>query len=166
MKNDAVEKYREFHRLEPNEVGAFDRDFVIPKAVRVMGAARAVYYRSRKVDPETLKRPRRPVNYVHQHEDGVMAYATIGGPLDLPDSDVVSVPGWLVEVDHLVLLGECLGLIFEDDQGEIEVGVDDPLPMLYTIPSGKALLVVEGKHRVVALVWGGDLGVEGRGIVG
>jgi len=40
------------------------------------------------------------------------------------------------------------------------------LPELYTIPAGTALLVVEDKRHVAAIIWGGALGVECRGIVG
>jgi hypothetical protein len=67
----------------------------------------------------------------------------------------------------LTLLGQCLGFAYYDPESdqEIEAKVTQPFPELYSIPSGKALLVIQSKRTVLALIWGGRLGVEARGIV-
>jgi hypothetical protein len=41
-----------------------------------------------------------------------------------------------------------------------------PLPDLCCTPDGKCLLVVQGKRKVLAMMWGGALGVFARGIDG
>jgi hypothetical protein len=76
------------------------------------------------------------------------------------------VPAFIRDADSLVLLGDCLGFTYENEYGEaIEASATNPLPELYTIPSGRALVVVQSKRTVLALLWGGKLGVEARGIV-
>lgn len=163
---DAVDKFREFNRFDPRWVGEFGVEMQIPASMRRLGDAKAVMYRSGKVDPETMRKPRRPQNYIHEHDAGVEACVVVGGGLDLPEHEVIEVPGWLLEVDSLVLLGDCLGFSFDAGDGEVEVIGDSPLPELYCTPCGKALVVVQDKTRLEALIWGGALGVEGRGIVG
>jgi hypothetical protein len=66
----------------------------------------------------------------------------------------------------LVRLGQCLGFEYESPSGAIEAVTEPPLPELYTITTGRALLVIQGKRRICALIWGGKLRVESRGIVG
>ncbi len=161
ISDEALAKYREFQRLEPRKVGQFAKSFAIPKQCERLGEAKTILYRSSKVDPETLRAPRRPVDYIHEHEGGVACYK--------PAKDgIVEVPDWLADEEGLVLLGECLGFEYtDDDTGElVEVGVKHPLPELYTIASGRALLVVQSKEKVLRMMWGGALGVEARGIVG
>lgn len=161
---EAVAKYKEFHRYDPKTVGEFPASFRIPERMHLAGPAVNVRYRSAKVDPETLRRPRRPVDYIHDHDAGVMCYVTcqerIGGV-------AVDVPRTFVEVDALTRLGYCLGFCFESPDGErCEAEGTAPLPDLYATPDGKCLLVIQGRKTVLAMMWGGALGVHGRGIDG
>lgn len=150
----AIDKYNEFHRYDPREV--VEIDLVIPRRVRELGAAKHVLYRSAKVDPDTLKKPKRPVDYIHEHDPGVTAYACDGrADCDVPDE--------FTEVGAVVVLGKCLGFALEDGT---EAEGTDPLPDLCCTPDGRCLLVVQGKKRVLAMMWGGDLGVFARGIDG
>jgi hypothetical protein len=71
----AVEKFKEFHRYDPRRLEELD-GLAIPTRVRKLGAAKYVLYRSGKVDPATLRKPKKPVDYIHEHDAGVMAYAT------------------------------------------------------------------------------------------
>lgn len=77
------------------------------------------------------------------------------------------VPKWIHGTKALTRLGECEGFDYEDFDGQLKKleGVD-PLPEWYAIPSGKALLVIQNKRDVLAIVWGGSLDVEWRGVVG
>ncbi len=87
---EAVDKYREFHRLEPKQIGAFPSSFTIPTHMYRAGKATWVTYESGKVIPDTLKKPRRPVSYIHEHDAGVITYvAVVGGPRRrrIPDVD-------------------------------------------------------------------------------
>ncbi len=154
----AVDKYREFWRVEPTAIGEFAADFKIPRRARKVGPAKWVTYRSGKTDPETLKKPRRPVDYIHHHDKGVTHYITTGAP----NCDV---PEFLANCQALTLLGQCLGYEFQENGVAREAQGVDPLPELYTTPNGQALIVIQDKREILAMIWGGDLGVEGRGIV-
>jgi hypothetical protein len=162
VSNSAVEMYRSFQGFEPRKIGAFSFGFYIPDHATLVGPALNVMYRSDKNDPSTGKPVKKPIDYIHDHEDGVSVYrcdrAAEGGQ--------VTVPSFIKSVDSLVLLGDCLGFTYEDENGDaIEASPTNPLPELYTIPSGRALLVVQSKAKVLALIFGGRLGVEARGIV-
>ena len=81
------------------------------------------------------------------------------------DASICSGGSQDIEVE-LVRLGLCLGFGFEDDDGEHEAQATSPLPELYCSTTGRTLLVVQSKRELVALIHGGALGVEARGIVG
>ena len=153
--------YEAFHRYKPRKIGAFNPSFVVPPHVFKQGKAIDVLYRSSKVDPETLKKPRKPVDYIHEHDPGVFTYLPEG------EGDRIETPSWIRDIDALVLLGKCLGFKFKDPDGKV-VGAEgrEPLPELYTTENGKALFVIQGKHQLIAIIWGGGLNVEPRGIVG
>ena len=158
----AVGLYEEFHRFPPKKIGAFAPGFKIPSRVVCAGRAVDVLYRSGKVDPSTLQKPSKPIDYIHEHDDGVHLYM----PRSRWVGREVATPAYVRDVQELVLLGQCLGFSFDDEVGEyVEGKVQRPYPELYAIPSGRALLVVQDKRVVEALVWGGRLGVEARGIV-
>lgn len=170
--SSATDLYEAFHRYPPKKVGEFAPGFRIPPRARKQGRAIDVLYRSTKVDPETLKQPRKPVDYIHEHDPGVITCLT-GSTYpkwraqDGGAGEFVEVPGFLREANALVLLGQCLGFKFEDPDGNaIEATGDAPLPELYTTTNGRALLVVQSKREIIALMWGGRLSVEPRGIVG
>ena len=158
----AIRKYIEFHQYEPKSLGSFTPSFYIPTEATYVGPASFVLYRSSKKDPVTLHKPGRPVDYIHKHEKGVKLYRCDRAA----DGTMRKVPRWIHETDALTLLGKCLGFGYFSGDYEVEAKGRRPLPELYAVPSGKALLVVEAKRRVVVLIWGGSLRVEPRGIVG
>lgn len=161
---EAVEKYTEFHRLDPRKIGSFPDSFVIPKVMYRAGKAKWITYRSGKVDPETLRRPSRPVDYIHEHDAGVVTY--VPKPLET-DAEGVEVPERFRKVPALARLGQWLGFCFEDADGEKrEARGTRPLPELYTVADGRCLLVIQSRRQVLAMVWGGGLGVFARGIDG
>jgi hypothetical protein len=156
---DAAELYKTFHRYDPKQVVEV-AGLAIPKRVRRMGKAKWVTYRSGKVDPATLEKPRHPVDYIHEHDAGVVTYMT-------DDKADTEVPKQFAGSDALVRLGYNLGFCFEDDDGEkVEAEGTDPLPELYCSADGNCLLVIQGRRKVLAMMWGGALGVFGRGIDG
>lgn len=151
----AVAKYEEFHRYGPKKI--LELEVVIPKRVRELGAARHVLYRSGKVDPDTLKKPRKPVDYIHEHDAGVTAYACDGKA----DTDV---PEKFAAVTSLTVLGKCLGFALRDGT---EAEGTNPLPDLCCTPDGHCLLVVQRDRReVLVMFWGGALRVLPEGIDG
>jgi hypothetical protein len=157
----AIGKYIQFHQHDPHRIGEFHRDLAIPRTVICAGEAVNVLYRSDKLNPTTGE-DEGWIDYIHDHKDGVMAYRCdrqARGP-------EVEVPSWIRNERALYWLGDCLGFAFRGPDGrEGEAQGADPLPELYAIESGRALLVIQGKRRVLALIWGGSLGVEPRGIV-
>lgn len=159
----AVEKYVEFHRYDPKWI-IDGGGFRIPETMYRAGRALYVNYRSAKVDPETMRRPSHPVNYTHDHDDGVVTYLASAKQAD---GSRVSVPTQFRAVEALTRLGYCLGFSFRDAAGnDIVAEGSNPLPDLYTTPDGTCLLVIQGRRNVLAMMWGGKLGVFGRGIDG
>jgi hypothetical protein len=153
----AREKYEEFHRHKPKKI--WEGKSIIPAKVRLLGKAKAVLYRSDKNDPDTGRAVKKPINYIHDHDAGVKAYTpAVGGDVD--------VPSFIKDVEAVVVLGKCLGFDFEDDGRTREAKGIRPYPDLCATPCGKALLVIQDRREVLAIIWGGGLGVEARGIVG
>jgi len=151
----AIDKYKEFHRYDPRRLEDLG-ELEIPRRVRKLGAAKYVLYRSKKTDPTSLRRPKKPVDYIHEHDAGVMLYVADGKP----DTDV---PEEFAEVTALVSLGSCLGFALRDGT---EAEGTPPLPDLACTPDGRCLLVIQDKMKVLAMMWGGGLGVWPRGIDG
>lgn len=156
----ALRKYLEFHQQEPRKVGQFHRDLKIPETATLVGDAVNVLYRSDKLNPTTLE-DEGWIDYIHDHEGGVKVYRC-----DEPDGIRTRVPSKFRGATELTWLGDCLGFAFRDFDGkEVEAKGEAPLPELYTVPSGRCLLVIQGKRKILAMIWGGRLGVEARGIV-
>lgn len=163
---EAVDKYEEFHRYAPKSIGEFARGFKIPARMLKAGDAKWTTYRSPKVDPATLKKPRRPVNYIHEHDAGVEVYLPLNADAPELDGEPCDVPDEFRQVAALVKLGESLGFCYNVDGEEVEAEGAAPLPELYCTPDGRCLLVVQDKSEVLAMIWGGALGVFARGIDG
>jgi hypothetical protein len=150
-----IEKYKEFHDLDPKKIATFPDRFKIPEYMCFVGNAIDVAYHSWKWSD--------PADYIHDHDSGVKTYLPERGNRQ----PTTKVPKYIQEADVLVRLGDCLHFTYEDLTGEtIEAKCSKPYPKLYTIPSGKALLVISGKANLEAIIWGGSLKVEDVGIVG
>jgi hypothetical protein len=157
----AIAIYEGFHRFTPRKIGEFHPSFKIPSRVNKQGVSVDVLYRSDKTDPETLRKPRKPIVYIHEHDSkGVYTYLPRG------PGELVETPHWIRDAQALSMLGYCLGFKFKRDGKLVEAKGKKPLPELYCTANGKALIVVQDKRDVLALVWGGKLDVEPRGIVG
>jgi hypothetical protein len=157
----AEKLFADFHGYEPEEISQFPDSFFIPEYAAFAGPAMYVLYLSAKCDPVTMKKPTKPVNYIHEHEEGVKVYI-----VDSDEGPERKVPKYIHSADALTFLGVCTGFGYsEEDGSEVEATCTKNVG-LYAIPSGKGLLVIEGKRKVAALIWGGKLNVEPRGIVG
>ncbi len=171
VRNAAVGKYKEFHRYEPRKITDFPAGFKIPTEMQPVGRAKYTMYRSGKVDPATLKKPRRPVDYIHEHDAGVICYLPVGDE-DLDELEIdpspVKVPRQFAAAQALVKLGESLGCGFQVDGDDepCDFESEAPLPELYCTTDGKCLLIIQGRREVLTMIWGGALGVFGRGIDG
>jgi hypothetical protein len=165
-KEDALERYRLFHRKDHRKTGAFHADLVMPRYVDRLGASVHVLYRSSKVDPDTLENPKRPISYIHEHDSiGVTTYT----PRARRGARPVRVPDFIEDAEWFVLLGQCLGIAYRPGRGGTVVELESrgrPVTELYTTPDGHALLVITGKRTLDYLIWGGGLDVRPEGIVG
>ena len=171
LERAAVEKFKEFHRYDPKKLEHLPASFQIPRSVIDIGRAKWVTYRSAKVDPATLKKPKHPVNYIHEHNAGVRVYLPSDRPeLDELDVDGVEtpVPRAYYAVEALVKLGDSLGFCVHGEHGaeDAEFEGRGKLPELLCVPDGTCLLIVQDRRDVIAMIWGGALGVFGRGIDG
>lgn len=159
---DAEHLYETFHQFEPQRVGEFHAEFSIPKRARHVGEAKVMYYSSDKLNPETGE-DEGIIHYFHEHEGGVGIHLFD----DDHDGKMVMVPARVRAVDALVRLGKCEGFEYEDFDGKtVEAEGTGRLPEWYATPDGKALLVIQGKRRVIAILWGGSLDVRAEGVVG
>jgi len=158
--NLAIKLYEDFHKYPPTKIGDFPDSFFIPEQATFVGPALYVLYRSAKCDPITYIKPDKPENYIHEHKSGVKICI-----VDSDDGPEKKIPQYVHRVDGLTFLGKCLGFGFIDHDGD-DIEAKCTSSELYAIPSGKALLVVEKKKKVTAIIWGGKLNVEPRGIVG
>lgn len=158
----ARDLFVEFHQFEPTDIGEFSVAFKIPEHVYHVGEAKKMYYASNKLNPETSE-DEGWIHYVHDHEGDVGMHLVD----DASGGEPVVVPAWIRDVDALVRIGDCEGFEFVDlDDELVEAKGTKPLPEWYAIPSGRALLIVQSKRHVIAILWGGDLDVEWRGVVG
>lgn len=154
--DEGISKYAEFTKFQPRRVTTFD--FKIPTKLYCVGSADWTYYESKKWE-------NKPNWYKHEHEAGVKIY--VPQLIDDQRGDIVETPTMLRETKTLVKLGNSLGFEYTDlDGAGIEAETSKPYPELYCTPSGKALLVIQGKKTLIACFWGGWLSVTARGIVG
>ncbi len=66
----------------------------------------------------------------------------------------------------LTRLGRCLEFSYINLNGDVVEKKTGKSFELFCIPSGKALLIIENRSKLVAMVWGGKLNVKDVGIVG
>jgi hypothetical protein len=161
MSKSAEKLYEEFHKYAPKEVKAFHASMKIPTRVALMGPAVHVMYRSAKCDPITYVKPSKPIDYIHEHEARVKVYDSSVSSCDV----IRMVPKRIIKVPKLTMLGKCLGFAFLDENDSVVEATCTNCD-LFSIPSGKALLIIEKKKKVLVMIWGGKLDVEPRGIVG
>jgi hypothetical protein len=157
----AEKLFTEFHQFEPVDIGNFHPSFRIPRYANYVGEAKKMLYASDKLNPETSE-DEGWIHYFHDHTGGVRLYLTgnVGG-------EIRAIPPWIYRARALARLGDCEGFEYIDFDGElVEAEGTKPLPEWYAVPSGKALLIVQSKRSVIAILWGGKLDVEERGVVG
>jgi hypothetical protein len=163
---DAIAMWETFHQRDWNKVGEFYPRMKLPERLVVLGKAEHVMYRSNKREPESGRIPKRPLDYIHEHDENVRIAVPFSSKLKLADQrKAVALPRVLSSATTFARLGFCLGFAYSHRGEVLEVEARRPLPELYAIASGKALLVIQDKCKIEAIIWGGRLDVESRGIV-
>ena len=158
----AEKMFETFNGFDPTDVGEFHQSFSIPREAYYRGTAKTMFYSSDKLNPISGE-DEGMIQYFHDPKVGVRLYTMS----EHDDLDVRNIPKWIHGVNALVRLGDCDGFEYEDFTGKlIKASATKRKPEWYCIPSGKALLAVQDKRDVLAIVWGGTLSVEWRGVVG
>ncbi len=153
----AVEVFEDFHDFDHRRIGKFDGRMRIPSAVWVPGPCKYVTYKSDKWGKGT---------YEYIHTITSFPRVRIGLVEKFDGARRVTVPARVQKVEAVTLIGRCTGFSYVDVDGEAVECATNAKHEWFWSPSAKALILVEGKRRVVAVVWGGKLNVEPRGIVG
>lgn len=162
---DAIQLWETFNQLDWRKAAPFAASLRIPDRLVVLGAAEYVMYRSKKREPETGRVPKRPLDYIHEHDSSVRIAVPLSSKLRLEQRRVVTPPAFIRNAGTLARLGQCLGFAYRHGREIEEIEATSPYPELYAIASGKALIVVHAKATLEAVIWGGRLDVEARGIV-
>lgn len=178
----ATSKFEEFHKRDPRKLGEFAKGFKLPATIGFAGEAVHVSYRSDKWGKGN-------VNYIHHsdcqcgHEredhsdDGEGACDSLVCRCRKFKTNVrfylassrampTAIPAHVRSVQTLTRLGSCLDYSYIDHRGEIIEHRPGSGTELFCTPSGKALIIVQNKSKLVAMVWGGKLDVLDVGIVG
>jgi hypothetical protein len=152
----AVEVFEKFNDFDLNDIGAFPASLKIPKTVEVVGKATEVLYQSKKWNDGSH-------GYYHEIE----SYPRVRvGVTKRGTGRVTKLPQRLLSTETLTQIGErSLGLIYEDADGE-KYEVNPPRSVWFWSVRGRALLLIQDKRKLLAVVWGGDLDVRPEGIVG
>ena len=155
----AKKLFETFHQFSHRELVASPA--VIPKQAHCVGIAQTMYYTSDKLNPLSGEDEGHQ-SYYHDHGKKVTLCLT-----DADEGYLRKIPKWIHESKSLVLLGECDGFDYENLDGElIEARMNDQYTDWYAVPSGKALLAIYKEREILAILWGGDLHIEWRGVVG
>lgn len=160
----AIAAFRRFHSRDWRGEGDFHADFDIPAQMTCAGHMLDTAYESDKLNPSTGE-DEGWIAYNHKHDKNVM----IAVPTRRSDQHMVAVPDWIRRETELVWLGTCLELKYQ----ELETGRTamlegtNPKPDIFFTPKAgrAALLVVQSKRRLMAIIWGGKMQVQRRGIV-
>jgi hypothetical protein len=128
-----------------------------------------MYYTSDKLNPTTGKDEGK-VQYYHDHGKGDEAPRLYLSDRFADDEggELRAIPQWIRADDAtLCLIGQGDGIDFKNFEGEkIEYRSTRPYPKWWATSNGKALLLIQGDREVLAIIWGGRLRVEPRGVVG
>lgn len=150
----AIKVFAGFNKYDARNVGKLP--FEIPAEVYLGGPCSWVTYRSDKWNDGTH-------DYIHK----IDSYPRVKcGLVSIRGSRRIKVPKKIQGTQTLTQLGlKCLGFAYIDDAGE-EAEMATPNCLWFWSAKGKALLAVQGRRKLVAIIWGGKLDVEPRGIVG
>lgn len=151
----AKKLFEDFHSFEMRGSGRFRKEIRIPDRVPVIGPCKYVTYRSDKWNDGTHE-------YIHKITSFPRVKMAVIGA-DAPDR---AVPKRVCDAVTVSLIGGALGFAAELPDGDEVEGTFPAKTEWYWSPTGKALYAINNKTRLLAVVWGGDLEVEPRGIIG
>jgi hypothetical protein len=151
----ATKTFESFNDYPSKGTFKFDREIVVPERMPVAGPCKWVTYKSDKWGDGTH-------DYIHK----ITSYprvkcALVGG--DFPER---TIPAKIRSAKTLSQIGlRALGFAYDQDGEEVEAKVPRGTEWFWS-QSGRALYLIHNKRKLVAVIWGGKLNVEPRGIVG
>jgi len=152
----ALASFEGFHRYDPKNVAKLPSTVRIPSHVYVPGPCKYVTYRSDKWNDGSY-------DYIHD----IDSYPRVKlGIIGKRNGRKTKVPKRISDNATLIMIRtRALGFGYTNNDNET---VDCTVSRCswFWHPTGRALLLIEDKRRLAAIVWGGDLGFEDRGIVG
>lgn len=152
----AVEVFEKFNDFDISDVHAFSGSLKIPGTVEVVGKATQILYKSKKWSDGSH-------GYYHEIE----SYPRVRvGVTQRGTGRETKLPQRIINTETLTQIGErSLGYEYEAEDGE-KYEVNPPRSVWYWSVRGRALLLIQDKRKLLAVVWGGDLDVRPEGIVG
>ena len=149
----AARIFEDFHARDAKKFGELGCE--VPQSMRLLGACRWVTYRSDKWNDGTH-------DYIHKIESFPRVRVAVPGR----GGDRVSMPAKVRETQVLTQIGlSALGFAYGDDGDETEASLPRGAQWFWS-ERGRALLAIQSKKKLLAVVWGGALQIEPRGIVG
>ncbi len=153
--SQATKTFEDFNEYPSKGVSKFAREIVVPERMPYPGPCRWVTYRSDKWK-----------NGTHDYIHTIASYPRVKCVMAGEDYPTVKVPLAVRNATTLTQIGlRALGFAFEYDGDECEAKVPAGTEWFWS-QTARALYLIANKRKLVALVWGGDLNVEPRGIVG
>jgi hypothetical protein len=153
--SQATKTFESFNEYPSKGVSKFAKEIVVPERMPSPGPCRWVTYRSDKWKNGTH-------DYIHK----ISSYPRVKCVMAGEDYPTVKVPLKVRNATTLTQIGlRALGFAFEYDGEEYEAKVPAGTEWFWS-QSARALYLIQNKRKLIALVWGGQLNVEARGIVG
>lgn len=165
-KNRAVRLYETFNNRPHN--GLVGVDFVWSDDLVLIGKMKRIMYRSDKILPDNLEGA--TIDYYHDHKRGVFLFGAKSAWPDSTGTDF-ALPAPSSQMFASLGAGQsyCLALFFQDITDRKKKSLDfraiGSLPYIGAHPCGNALIVTYS-NQTPLIVWGSNLQITSRGIVG
>lgn len=154
----AKEVFEGFHAYDMTHADEFKREITIAERMPYLGKCVWLTYRSDKWGDGTH-------DYIHTIES--YPKVKIAVPNDPEYTKTIAIPKRVREAVTVSLIGlRADGFGFTDHDGHDQEAKFPRSSQWFWSPTGKALYCVQSKRTLLAVIWGGDLDVKPRGIVG
>lgn len=153
--SQAAETFEGFNEYEAKGAYRFAKEIVVPDRIPIAGPCKWVTYKSDKWNDGTH-------DYIHT----ITSYPRVKCGLLGYDYPTKIVPAKVRDVTTVTQIGlRALGFAFERDGEEFEAKLPTGTEWFWS-QTGRSLYLIQKKRKLVAVIWGGELNIEPRGIVG
>ena len=153
--SQATKTFEGFNEYPSKGASKFAREIIVPERMPYPGPCRWVTYRSDKWK-----------NGTHDYIHTITSYPRVKCVMAGEDYPTVKVPLAVRNATTLTQIGlRALGFAFEYDDDEYEAKVPAGTEWFWS-QTARALYLIQNKRKLIAVIWGGNLNVEPRGIVG